>query len=216
MDCPHCSTPLAPAQNRCVDCGFDAAALAAYLGTEWVRLRRINDAAHCLRLEESRKLEVLLDDLERQFPQVFAAVYFGALPPRVNPLEMGMWLLNHGAFATHLFAKRNEFGLVYVVDPAAGSHGLVIGYGLEAVLPARQTARLLGSLAPSLKAGRWARAVELLVGGFSSKLRKHANRSRRNVESAPPPRTGSAGDYGFEPLRKGHRHSGGKSAPAPK
>ena len=99
MRCPHCSHPIAPQKTFCERCGFSDAHLAAYLGTEWVRLERITDAAHCLRLEESRQLEVHLDDFERQFPQSFLALYFGAVCV-IDPL-----------------AGRHGIALGYALDP---------------------------------------------------------------------------------------------------
>jgi len=172
MNCPHFALPIAPPQAHCGSCGFHDAALASYLGADWVRLERITDTADCLRLEESRDLEVRLDDFERQFPQGFAAFYFGALPPKLNPLELGMWLLNHGAFSTQQFTKRNEFGFVCVVDPLAGRHGIAVGYALEKILSATLFQQLLGSMTPLLRAGRWA-------GGFFHRVRPAFRNSSR-------------------------------------
>ena len=208
MRCPHCSNPIAPQRTYCERCGFSDAHLASYLGTEWVRLERITDAANCLRLEETRHLEILLDDFERQFPQSFCALYFGTLPPRLNPLELGMWLLNHGAFSTHQFAKRNDFGAVYVIDPVAGSHGIALGYALEALIRNALVENLLAETVPALRACHWAAAAEQVLDAVSGWLRELGKVSRRRVESLPPPaRGGSPADYGFAPLRGGHRKS---------
>ncbi len=205
MNCPHCSTPLVPQKPFCDQCGFSDGALGAYLGSDWVRLERITDAAHCLRLEETRQLEVLLDDFERQFPQSFLALYYGALPPKLNPLELGMWMLNHGAFSTHQFAKRNDFGIVCVIDPVAGAHGIALGYALEALLPAASVGSLLAGMMPPLRSSQWAAAARLAIGGLSEQLRSLGKASRRRVEAEPPPaRGGSPSDYGFSPLRLGH------------
>ncbi len=216
MRCPHCSNPIASQKAFCDRCGFSDTALGAYLGSEWVRLERITDPAHCLRLEELRQLEVLLDDFERQFPQSFLALYFGALPPKLNPLELGMWMLNHGAFSTHQFAKRNEFGIVCVIDPVAGTHGLALGYALEPLLPAGRLENLLAEMTTPLRAAQWAEAARMAVGALSSHLSALGKRSRRRVEADPPPaRGGSPSDYGFSPLRQGHRQASAPKATKP-
>lgn len=214
MNCPHCALPIAPPQDHCGSCGFHDAALATYLGADWVRLERITDTADCLRLEESRELEVRLDDFERQFPQGFAAFYFGALPPKLNPLELGMWLLNHGAFSTQQFTKRNEFGFVCVVDPLAGRHGIAVGYALEKILSAPVFQQLLGSMTPLLRTGRWAEASSTVLDQLSEYLRARGRCSHRRLDMRPPPgRSGNPVDYGFEPLRSGHRkNEGAKSS----
>ena len=208
MRCPHCSNPLAPQKPVCERCGFSDQALASYLGTEWIRLERLTDPAHCLRLEETRRLEIRLDDFERQFPQCFLALYFGALPAKLNPLELGMWILNHGAFSTHQFAKRNDFGAVCVIDPVGGTHGIALGYALEALLPANAIETLLATMVPHLRASHWSDAAELVINDLSALLRERGRVTRRRVEALPPPaRSGSPGDYGFSPLRAGHRRA---------
>jgi len=206
MRCPHCSNPLVPANTLCEHCGFSDSALGAYLGNDWVRLERLTDNAHCLRLEETRQIEILLDDFERQFPQSFLAIYFGALPPKLNPLELGMWLLNHGAFSTHQFAKRNDFGIVGVIDPVARRHGIALGYALESIFQTNQVETLLAAMVPALSANQWAAAAQFAITECSSQLRQAGKCSVRRVETAPPPSgSGSPSDYGFSPLRSGHR-----------
>jgi hypothetical protein len=206
MRCPHCSNPISPQKPFCERCGFSDSALGSYLGNDWVRLERITDAAHCLRLEETRKLEVHLDDFERQFPQSFLALYYGALPPKLNPLELGMWLLNHGAFSTHQFAKRNDFGAVCVIDPVAGTHGISLGYALEAIIPNSQIETILAAMVTPLRASLWAAAAELAITSLSTLLSERGKASHRRVDTQPPPsRGGSPSDFGFSPLRSGHR-----------
>lgn len=215
MRCPHCSHPVALQKTFCERCGFSDAHLAAYLGTEWVRLERITDAAHCLRLEESRQLEIHLDDFERQFPQSFLALYFGALPPKLNPLELGMWLLNHGAFSTHQFAKRNDFGAVCVIDPLAGRHGIALGYALDPLIPTPQVETLLSDMVAPLRLSRWAEAADLVIASLSSVLRDHGKASHRRIDTPPPPsRGGSPADFGLAPLRAGHRKADPERTPA--
>src|SRR6476660_6620455 len=97
MKCPRCQASVHPGQTSCPACGFSATLLHNYLGNQWVRLERITDAAHCLRLEDTRRVEIILDDFERSFPQAFFAVYLGTLPNNLNVAELGFWLLNQGA-----------------------------------------------------------------------------------------------------------------------
>lgn len=195
-----------PKKPFCNHCGFSDSALGAYLGQDWIRLERLTDNAHCLRLEETRQIEVLLDDFERQFPQSFLALYFGALPPKLNPLELGMWLLNHGAFSTHQFAKRNDFGIVCVIDPVAQRHGIAVGYALESIFASTEVEKMLSSMVPALKEGKWAAATEFAIAECAAHLRQTGKGRRRRVETSPPPAgSGSPEDYGFSLLRNGHR-----------
>jgi uncharacterized membrane protein YgcG len=206
MRCPHCSNPVPVQHAFCERCGFSADALGAYLGHDWVHLERLTDVTHCLRLEEKRHLEVSLDDFERQFPQAFIAFYFGALPNTLNPLELGMWLLNHGAFASHQITKRNEFGAVCVIDPVTGTQGVALGYGLEALVRISDLETILTKMVPSLRNSQWGSACQQLISELSTTLRRCGKPTKRQVEApAPSPQGGNATDYGFSLLRAGHR-----------
>ena len=130
MKCPRCQASVRPAQTSSSACGFSATTLHNYLGNQWVRLERITDAAHCLRLEDARRLEIILDDFERTYPQAFFAVYLGTLPTNLNVAELGFWLLNQGAFNTHSVSRRNDFGIVLVVDPSTKTACITLGLSL--------------------------------------------------------------------------------------
>src|SRR6476661_8492073 len=110
MRCPHCYAEVSPGGDAC-GCGFSAAAIRTFLGSEWIRLDRITDASHRLNLRDTRQLEMVLDQFERCFPQVFFGVYLGPLPTELTVADFGFWLINHGAFQTRLPAKRNDFGV---------------------------------------------------------------------------------------------------------
>ena len=69
MKCPQCSAPNAPKVTHCASCGFSSERLRRSLGDQWVRLERITDAAHCLRLEDYQRCEVEMDDFERLLPR---------------------------------------------------------------------------------------------------------------------------------------------------
>jgi uncharacterized membrane protein YgcG len=189
----------------CGHCGFSAAYLRAHLGEQWVRIERVTDAAHCLRLEELRSCEVALDDFERSFPQSFLAVYLGALPAGLNVTELGFWLLNQGAFNTHLMMKRNDFGIVLVIDPVAKIVGLTLGYGIEPVFVEEQQNKLLKAVVKQLAKGRHSRAILDAVTAAGSILR------RAGVRQSWEPQTSPDGTgIEFQPLRSGHQFTDGR------
>lgn len=164
-----------------------------------MRLDRLTDAAHCLRLTDQRRIEARLDDFERRFPQVFFAVYFGVLPQGLSVPEVGFWLLNHAAFGTHEIAKRNEFGIVLVVDPAAGQAGLCVGYAIEALGSRMAGDDVLRSMRPLLAQSDYGRAVTLAIRHLDRKLRSFAQGKPRSPEAAAMHTVSP--DFGLRPLR---------------
>lgn len=203
MKCPHCYTKLASDRDACV-CGFSAAAIRAFLGSEWIRLERITDNSHRLSLRDTRQLEALLDDFERCFPQVFLAVYVGPLPTELTVSDFGFWLINHGAFHTHQGAKRNDFGMVLVIDPLRQSAGLTIGYALESVLPEAALAAVLTRLRHRLARANFAGAIETGISQLKKTLSARATSMPRSMPESPPP-TGDLSLLGLQTLRRNHR-----------
>jgi uncharacterized membrane protein YgcG len=174
-----------------------------YLGSEWIRLARITDQSRRLNLAATRHLEAVLDDFERTFPQVFLAVYVGPLPTEITLSGFGFWLLNHGAFETHLSAKRNDFGIVLVIDPLRHSASWTVGYALEAVLPEAALTAILKSLRGRLGRANLAGAIEKGVRRLKKTLRAAATRQPVELPTAPP--TGDLSLLGLEALRHQHR-----------
>lgn len=216
MKCPRCHAGVLPAQTSCAACGFSATLLHSYLGNQWVRLERITDAAHCLRLEDTRNLEVILDDFERSFPQAFFAVYLGTLPSNLSVAELGFWLLNQGAFNTHSVSRRNDYGMVLVVDPAAHTACITLGYAIETCFSPSTINRMMQTIGSHLRKGAFGKAIEASCVRAGEVLRKHA----RHMQWQPEPtRTAdSVADIGLQPLRSGHRSASRPLAdyPAPR
>lgn len=205
MYCPQCSAPVTAETNRCQLCGFSAGHLHRAIGSQWVRLQRVTDAAQCLRLEDHRQLEVLLNDFERSFPQLFFAVYLGVLPASLNVSELGFWLLNQGAFETPSLIRRNDFGLLLVIDPSARQVSLTAGYALEGHFRHDQVVKLLSAVGKDLAKGAFASAIAKVCDECSRLLRK----AGRRTAWTPAEQTGAEnlGHLGLEPLRGGHRPS---------
>lgn len=203
MKCPRCHASVHAEQTTCSECGFSAAFLHNYLGNQWVRLERITDAAHCLRLEDMRRAEIILDDFERSFPQAFFAVYLGTLPNNLNVAELGFWLLNQGAFNTHSVSKRNDFGIVLVVDPAAKTACITLGYAIEHCFSPAIITRLMQTVGGHLRQGAFGAAIEASCTHAGKVLRKHARHMQWQPDAALVGDT--VPDMGLQPLRGGHR-----------
>lgn len=206
MNCPHCGQPVPATALTCAECGFQSATLCSRLGDHWVRLDRLTDAAHCLRLGDRRKLEVKLDDFERRFPQVFFAVYFGVLPQGVKVSEAGFWLLNHAAFGTHDIAKRNEFGVILVIDPAVGHACFTLGYALEALAERIGFSAVLDRLKPSLARSEYGEAVSIAIDQIDRTMRSAGKAQAPNWRSSLAHALGY--DLGLTPLRPSRRPAG--------
>ena len=201
MKCPHCGSAISAASDdRCAACGFDSGVSCSRHGNHWVRLDRLTDAAHCLHLRERRKLEAQLDDFERRFPQVFIAVYFGVLPQGLKVSEVGFWLLNHAAFGTHDIAKRNEFGIVLVIDPAAGAACFSLGYAIEGLGERTRVEAILRGMKRFLANSQYGDAVERGIAELDRCLRLIGKAQKKRAGRDYNAHAVSS-DLGLSPLR---------------
>lgn len=214
MKCPRCHAKVGPEQHCCTECGFSATFLHHHLGNQWVRLERLTDAAHCLRLEDERRVEVVLDNFERRFPQAFFATYLGVLPNTLNVLELGFWLLNQGAFNTHSIHRRNDFGVVLVIDPGTRSVGISLGYAVEAYFTEVAMSHLLRLVASHVEKGAFGTAIETACQRCSDILRKRAKSTRWEPDSSAG-LSGGPG-LGLHPLRNSHPSPATQPAGRPK
>lgn len=213
MKCPRCQASVRSEQTTCSACGFSATLLHSYLGNQWVKLERITDAAHCLRLEDTRRLEIILDDFERSFPQAFFAIYLGTLPSNLNVAELGFWLLNQGAFNTHSVSRRNDFGIVLVVDPTAKTACITLGYAIENCFSPKIITRMMQTIGGHLGKGAFGMAIEASCIRVGDVLRKHARGMQWQPDASVM--ADSVADIGLQPLRGGHRSASRPLADSP-
>lgn len=203
MNCPHCSAILDLNADECRACGFSVATVRVLLGAEWIRLERITDSLNCLSLKEERSLEISLDEFERDFPQCFLAVFIGALPAGLTAGDLGFWLINHGAFHTQQIAKRNDFGVTFVIDCQHHQAAITVGYALERLLTSVSTGSILNQLRGLLTRQHYGqaagRAVEL--------IRKRLAETGKTEPPQPPSGriVADLSDMGLQPLRAAHR-----------
>lgn len=185
MVCPRCDAKLQPAAPSCADCGFDIEVLRAIVGEKALRLARVTDHAHALRLRDFRRMETLLKAFEPQFPQVFMAVYFSVLPSTLSVAELTFWLLNQATLEETTTGKSNAYAVLLVIDPAARAVGMNVGYGLEPVFDAHGMQRLLRSLRTPLWHGEYVEAVQQVVKQVGKRLKHAAGKSRLPGPMAP-------------------------------
>jgi hypothetical protein len=139
-----------------------------------------------------------MDDFERLLPQAFFAVYLGMLPTGFKVTELGFWLLNQGAFNTPLVQKRNDFGIVLVLDPAVRELSLTFGYAIESYFDEATQHRLIKNALRHLRIQDYGAAIRDLIQGCQGVLQRHAERQLRK-----PSTNGMPAELMVQPLRGG-------------
>lgn len=123
-----------------------------------------------------------MERVARQFPQVFVAVYTGALGEVSNMRQFGFWLLNRSAFEDVPVEKPNEAGILLTIDPESKAAGMVFGYLLDPFLEESDTFECLSRAHAYWLEERYAEGIVKALGHLEGILRKRSRHARRDPE----------------------------------
>ena len=206
MKCPRCVQRIHRAAASCPHCGFTLADADARFGAEEVRIGRLTDSAGILRRGERERVTAALDRVTQRFPQVFVAIYTGALGEVSNLRQFGFWLLNRSAFEDVPVNLPNEAGILLTIDPESKAAGMVFGYLLDPFLEEADTFDCLSRAHAYWLEGLYADGIVRLLGHLEGILVKRSRQARRDPETFErkvlPPR--QLGDL-VRRIREGHR-----------
>ena len=206
MKCPRCVQVIHRGAGLCPHCGFGIAEMDARHGSDNVSLRRLADVAGLMKSRERVRVQAVLDDFCRRFPQLFFAVYTGSSQAGGNVRQFGFWLLNRAAFEDVPVDRPNEAGILLVIDPEAKAASVTWGYQLDPYLTEEDTFLCLSRAHAYWLEGRFAEGTVRLVEQLRKILSKRAAQARRDPERferkvAPPAKTGEIARR----IREGHR-----------
>lgn len=206
MKCPRCVQRIHRAAETCPHCGFTIADADARFGEENVSLRSLTDTAGILRRGERETVEAAMARIGRKFPQLFVAVYSGALGEVANLRQFGFWLLNRAAFEDVPVENPNEAGILLTIDPESKAAGIVFGYLLDPYLGESDTFECLSRAHAYWLEGRYADGIVKLLLHLEGILSKRCRKAKRDPEhfqsKVMPPAI--AGDL-VKRIREGHR-----------
>jgi hypothetical protein len=206
MKCPRCVQRIHRAAAACPHCGFSIVDADERFGHGEIRLRCLTDSAGVFRRDDRQRIEMEMEKFNRRFPQVFFAIYTGALGELANMRQFGFWLLNRSAFEDVPLQKPNEAGILLTIDPESKAAGIVFGYLLDPFLEESDTFECLSRAHAYWLEGRYADGILKCLIHLNGILRKRSRQARRDPEHfqrkvVPPPRLGDS----VQPMRAGHR-----------
>lgn len=182
MKCPRCVQRIHRAADLCPHCGFSIVDADARFGAEEVRLRCLTDSAGILRYGDRERVEAAMERISKRFPQIFVAIYTGALGEVANLRQFGFWLLNRSAFEDLPIEKPNEAGILLTIDPESKAAGIVFGYLLEPFLNEADTFDCLTRAHAYWLEGRYAEGIIRALRHLEGVLAKRSRQAQRNPE----------------------------------
>jgi uncharacterized membrane protein YgcG len=171
MKCPACATPLAAPAAECPKCKFTLRRLDTKFGAVPLHSRYLTDHASSLTVEEITRLRELLQRFETRFPQSLFSVFVADLPEGDNVKEYAFWLSNRAQFSSVEAAGSENFDLLLVLEPSAGSAALNVGYGLEKYISEDDLADALTEALPDFQEGQFESGIRTCVEAITRRLR---------------------------------------------
>ncbi|HEX2750724.1 MAG TPA: TPM domain-containing protein [Verrucomicrobiales bacterium] len=186
-------------------------------GPDAVLLNRVTDAAGVLTDGEVMRLDAALREFEARFPQLFAAVYCGALPQQTGLRQFGFWLLNRAAVCELDVTRPNEHGALIVIDTHGRAAAVVLGYFLECYLDERDCQRVLEAGRRDFHRGLWAAGVCAALHEMTARLRRRAaEAAKAPARFAPPKPPVAPATPKFVRIRDGNVHAAKPAAGTPR
>jgi hypothetical protein len=196
---------VAPGGDCCPHCGYTLAVTDDVFGSDAVLIDRVNDAAGVLSDCDIERIDFAMQRFERRFPQLFAALWCGALPQQTSLRQFGFWLLNRAAVCELDVTRPNEHGALFVIDTHGRSAGLVLGYLLECYLDERDARLVLEAGRRDFHRALWADGVCASLAELAARLRKRASSAARHPARFAPPRPAAdPRPPRFNRIRDGH------------
>ncbi len=207
MKCPRCVQRIHRAAESCPHCGFTLMDADRDFGHEEVRIQSLTDCAGILRRGDRHRVEQAMERLSRRFPQIFVAVYTGALGEVANIRQFGFWLLNRAAFEDVPVEKPNEAGILITIDPESKAAGIVFGYLLDPFLDESDTFDCLSRGHAYWLEGRYSEGLQRVIQHLDTILARRSRQAARDPETfqrkvMPPVQPGDL----VRNMRAGHRH----------
>jgi uncharacterized membrane protein YgcG len=157
------------------------AAADRQFGSSDRRVARLTDKSGMLDIDGRERVEQALDDFERRFPQLFAAVYTDRLDDPGQLRTYGFWLLNRGVFEHIPPGLGNESGILLLLDPVSKSAGFTFGYLLDPYLDENDTFECLARAHSHFLEGNHPEGILKALHQLEWFLRRRALQARRNL-----------------------------------
>jgi len=203
--CPRCTQWIAPGAEDCLHCGFSLVVMDEVFGGDAVLLDRVTDAAGALSQTDGERVGQALRAFEERFPQLFAAVYCGALPPQTSLRQFGFWLLNRAAICDLEATRPNENGALFILDIHGRAAALVPGYFLECYLDESDQQCVLEAARRDFRRGLWPAGLIAAINELTRRLRRRALEAAKSPDRFAPPHPPAAPRAPrFVRIREGH------------
>lgn len=178
MKCPSCHRPVDEEAASCYSCGYGIVHARSRFGSREVKMKRVHDAADCLRVQETRDILEAMRQLEATFPQLVFSVFVGELG-LYNISELGFWLINHARADVGDTGLNNDHVVLLIIDIEKKRAGIALGYFSEMVLDEDDCVRALMAGRSSLLNEEYGEGAVTILQKTGRQLERRARQLRK-------------------------------------
>ena len=140
-----------------------------------IRLPLVADPGNLLNSSDYQKINHLLKQFLKAFPQLHVTVYFTSLKSHLSlsVRECSFWLINRQKTPDIEGYRDKRFSILLLIDDYQKSASIIIGYGLESILSERAIASVLEVSREALAQKAYLKAITLCLGSLAKLLMQH-------------------------------------------
>ena len=170
MRCPACRENIHEGTPACMGCGLTLAALDPHLGIPPQLTAPVADLAGVLSREAKSTLAKAVHLTELHFPDIRGVVITADVPAHFTPELYAFWLFNRTGLFSAMEKGGDNHGVLLLLDTQSARAAVMVGYGLEALIPVSALETTLASATPHLIRQKYAQAGAAFFREFENQL----------------------------------------------
>lgn len=160
--CPHCKTPLRETTEECPSCQLELDRLTKALGPIPIILGGLSDGAQIFNKSEEKKLRKIVNKHQHDFPQSHLHIVTRSFPQKTELRTLLFWIFNRAGLSQESAKHGQNRDVVLLIEPLRKEAALMVGYGLEPLIPQTDLDQILNKAQPFFTSGHMFSGVEMV------------------------------------------------------
>jgi hypothetical protein len=171
IECPYCHTPLRETSPECSGCQMDLEKLARAMGPTPVILAGISDGCNLFSRPETKRLSKVISAYQSRFPQCRLHVITRIFDQKAELPPIIFWIFNRADLSEGTSKQGKNRDIVILIEPKRKQAAMIVGYGLEPILPQQALDQIIERAQPYLTSGEYLAGMEIAIEGLSELLK---------------------------------------------
>lgn len=172
LSCPFCQGELTEQAPQCPSCDLTLERATKILGPAPLLNQGLTDLVGALSEKESKRLTKELLRFRKKFEAGQIHVIIRQFQKECNLSTHLFWLFNSAGLSPQEKRNGSNHDILIGLDPASGSLGLMVGYGLEPFLKKQDLRAIIENAKPLLEEGQIASALQQTIHEIGATLQR--------------------------------------------